>query len=87
MEDLYTIIVTFQDDICVKTMDNFNQVLKLSYDWAMCRIHALAATADAHYVDDAISIHDEFREWFDDGVDEHDIVSLAYIGEGSEYAE
>ena len=53
----------------------------------MCRIHALAATADAHYVDDAISIHDEFREWFDDGVDEHDIVSLAYIGEGSEYAE
>ena len=68
-------------------MDNFDEVLKLSYDWAMCRIHALAATAYAHYVDDAISIHDEFREWFDDGVDEHDIVSLAYIGEGSEYAE
>ena len=49
-------------------MDNFNQGLKLSYDWAMCRLHALADTADAHYVEDAISIHDEFREWFDDNI-------------------
>ena len=68
-------------------MDNFNQTLKISHDWAMSRIHALSVTGDVHYVDDAISIHDEFREWFDDDMEEHDIISLAYIGEGSEYAE
>ena len=67
-------------------MDNFNQVLKQSHDWAMSRIHALAITGDVQYVNDAIAIHDEFREWFDDDMDEHDVVSLTYIGEGSEYA-
>ena len=33
--------------------------------------------------DDAYSIVQEFREWYDD--DDHEIYSLAYIGEGSEY--
>ena len=35
------------------------------------------------YEDDAYSIVQEFREWYDD--DDHEIYSLAYIGEGSEY--
>ena len=33
--------------------------------------------------DDAFSIVQEFREWYDD--DNHEIYSLEYIGEGSEY--
>ena len=33
--------------------------------------------------EDAFSIVQEFREWYDD--DDHEIYSLAYIGEGSEY--
>tara|TARA_B100001250_G_scaffold222030_1_gene190418 strand:+ start:241 stop:411 length:171 start_codon:yes stop_codon:yes gene_type:complete len=33
--------------------------------------------------DDAFSIVQEFREWYDD--DNHEIYSLAYIGEDSEY--
>ena len=33
--------------------------------------------------DDAFSIVQEFREWYDD--DDHEIYSLTYIGEGSEY--
>ena len=33
--------------------------------------------------DDAYSIVQEFREWYDD--EDHEIYSLAYIGEGSEY--
>ena len=33
--------------------------------------------------DDAYCIVQEFREWYDD--DDHEIYSLAYIGEGSEY--
>jgi len=68
-------------------MDNFNQVLKISHDWAMSRIHGLSETFDVECVKDAISIHEEFKEWFDDGLDDHEIFSLAYIGEDSEYAE
>jgi hypothetical protein len=32
-----------------------------------------------------MSIHREFSEWFDPKAEDHDIYSLEYIGEGSEY--
>ena len=35
-------------------MDNFNQVLKISHDWAMSRIHGLSETFDVECVKDAI---------------------------------
>ena len=66
-------------------MDNFDEVLKLSYDWAMSLIQALCETSDLHTVEDGCAIHDEFAEWFYFEKEELDIFSLTYIGEGSEY--
>ena len=41
--------------------------------------------ADPELVEDAESIRKEFKEWLDSGVKEHNIYSLEYIGEGSDY--
>ena len=66
-------------------MDDFDQTLKTSYDWAMSRIQALCETGELHSVEDGCAIHDEFAEWFYSEKEDIDVVSLAYIGEGSEY--
>ena len=67
-------------------MDNFNETLKTTHDWAMSRIQALCETSYLHTVEDGCSIHDEFSEWFYCDEEDLDICSLTYIGEGSEYA-
>ena len=66
-------------------MEILEQTLRTSHDWALSRIHELSEDSDVHKVNDAMAIHREFREWFDDNMDELDIFSLTYIGEGSEY--
>tara|TARA_B100000902_G_C26473362_1_gene511175 strand:- start:198 stop:326 length:129 start_codon:yes stop_codon:yes gene_type:complete len=40
---------------------------------------------DEEYEGDAYSLVQEFREWLDMEKDDHDIFSLEYIGDGSEY--
>ena len=50
-------------------------------------MHVLSEGSDVNKVNDAMSIHREFSEWFDPKVEDHDIFSLEFIGEGSEYAE
>ena len=87
MGDLCIIIVTFQEGTCVRTMDTFNETLTEIYDWALHRVQVLSETYDVECLDNAMAIHTEFKEWFDPESDYHDICSLAYIGEGSEYAE
>ena len=67
-------------------MDNFNETLKTTHDWAMSRIQALCETGELHSVEDGCAIHDEFAEWFYSEKEDLDIFSLAYIGEDSEYA-
>tara|TARA_A100000164_G_scaffold69134_1_gene57670 strand:+ start:84 stop:287 length:204 start_codon:yes stop_codon:yes gene_type:complete len=67
-------------------MDNFNQTLKISHDWALHRIQVLCETYDVESVGNACSIHSEFEEWFEPEREDLDIFSLTYIGEGSEYA-
>tara|TARA_B100001287_G_C22561316_1_gene471586 strand:- start:193 stop:396 length:204 start_codon:yes stop_codon:yes gene_type:complete len=66
-------------------MDPLEDALKISHNWALTRIHALSENYDMKCVSNACAIHDEFREWFDDALEEHDVISLTYIGEGSEY--
>tara|TARA_R100000231_G_scaffold46565_1_gene39974 strand:+ start:285 stop:443 length:159 start_codon:yes stop_codon:yes gene_type:complete len=51
----------------------------------MSRIQALCETGELHSVEDGCAIHDEFAEWFYSEREDIDVVSLAYIGEGSEY--
>jgi hypothetical protein len=36
-------------------------------------------------IDDALALEREFDEWLGTGIDDHEIYSLEYIGEGSEY--
>ena len=68
-------------------MNHLEDALKISHDWALTRIRALSEPCDIHCVNNACAIHEEFREWFDDNMDELDIFSLTYIGEGSEYVQ
>jgi hypothetical protein len=52
-------------------------------------MHSLCTKAedlrDVELLEDAESIRKEFAEWLDPEIEDCDIVSLEYIGEGSEY--
>ena len=70
-------------------MATLQQTLKEAHDWANSRISRLAISAvdlkDPELVEDAESIRREFEEWLDPKIDDHDIFSIEYIGDGSEY--
>ena len=68
-------------------MENLEETLKNSHDWALRRMNVLSEGSDVDKVNDAMSIHREFKVWFDPKSEDHDIFSLEFIGEGSEYAE
>ena len=81
------IIATYSDAICVKITVNLTKTLRTTYDWSIDRMNELCTDGDVEQLKDAISIRQEFAEWLlreDKSVD-HDIVSLEYMGEGSEY--
>ena len=87
MEDQCIIIATYSDAICVKIMANLTKTLKTTYDWSIDRMNELCTDGDIEQLKDAVSIRQEFAEWLlrEDKSINHDIVSLEYIGEGSEY--
>ena len=70
-------------------MATLQQTLKEAHDWANSRISRLSISAvdlkDPELVEDAESIRREFEEWLDPVIEDHDIFSIEYIGEGSEY--
>ena len=68
-------------------MDNFKKNLRTTYDWSINRINDLCTDGDLEKLKDAVSIRQEFAEWLlrEDTEVQHDIVSLEYIGESSEY--
>ena len=82
-----TIIATYLDAICVKIMDSFTKNLRTTYDWSIDRMNELCTDGNIEQLKDAISIRQEFAEWLlrEDKNVNHDIVSLEYMGEGSEY--
>ncbi len=78
-------------------MATLNDTLVEVHDWSRERIHVLCEEGEKEIKrgldgmmkgkkmqDDAFALFSEFEEWYDKD-EEHDIFSLEYIGEGSEY--
>ena len=82
-----TIIATYLDAICVKIMDSFTKNLRTTYDWSIERMNDLCTDGDIEQLKDAVSIRQEFAEWLlkENKEVHHNIVSLEYMGEGSEF--
>ena len=82
-----TIIATYSDAICVKITVNLTKTLRTTYDWSIDRMNDLCTDGDEEQLKDAISIRQEFAEWLlrEDKEIHHEIVSLEYMGEGSEF--
>ena len=82
-----TIIATYSDAICVKITVNLTKTLRTTYDWSIKRMNDLCTDGDVEKLKDAVSIRQEFAEWLlrEDKEIHHEIVSLEYMGENSEY--
>ncbi len=63
-------------------METLENTLKHTHSWTLNRVRFLEEN-DRH--EDAFSIVQEFSEWLDPKAGDHDIFSMEYIGEGSEY--
>ena len=81
------IIATYSDAICVKITVNLTKTLRTTYDWSIKRMNDLCTDGDVEKLKDAVSIRQEFAEWLlrEDKEIHHEIVSLEYMGEGSEF--
>ena len=68
-------------------MDSFTKTLRTPYDWSIDRMNDLCTDGNEEKLKDAVSIRQEFAEWLirENKEVNHDIVSLEYMGEGSEY--
>ena len=66
-------------------MVTLEQTLRQSHDWAIDRITILCETEDFDSIEDAFAIEREFDEWLSVDIGQHNVYSLEYIGEGSEY--
>ncbi len=68
-------------------MGNLTKTLKTTYDWSIDRMNELCTDGNIEQLKDAVSIRQEFAEWLlrEDKEIRHEIVSLEYMGEGSEY--
>jgi hypothetical protein len=53
------------------------ETLRSTHDWAIDRIHYLSEKN----IDNAYSIQSEFSEWLNPDIQDHDIISLEYIGD------
>ena len=69
-------------------MNEITTTLKKTYDWSIDRMNELCSEGDIEKLKDAVSIRQEFAEWLirENKEVHHDIVSLDYMGEGSDYA-
>jgi len=63
-------------------MVTLESTLRLSHDWAIDRMHFLYEMKD---YDSAVAIQSEFSEWLNPDIPDHDIFSLAYIGEENDF--
>ena len=87
MGDQCIIIATYSDAIFVRIMDSFTKNLRTTYDWSIDRMNDLCTDGDIEQLKNAVSIRQEFAEWLirENKEVNHDIVSLEYIGEGSDF--
>ena len=68
-------------------MNEFTTTLRKTYDWSIDRMNQLCTDGELEQLKDAVSIRQEFAEWLirENKEVNHDIVSLEYMGEDSEY--
>jgi hypothetical protein len=65
-------------------MVTLEQTLRDTHDWAIDRIHTileLPSKDPMACVDNAHAIQEEFSEWLDPNVCDHDIYSMEYLGD------
>ena len=56
-----------------------------TYDWSLYRIAELCSRGGFEEVVNGDSIRQEFDEWLSDNYKDQEIISLEYIGNGSNY--
>ncbi len=66
-------------------METLEETLKNNYQWAIHRMNVLCTLGTYEDIEEADSIRQEFREWLNPNADDHDILSLEYFGEGSDF--
>ena len=66
-------------------METLEETLKNNYQWAIYRMNLLCTLGTYEDIEEADSIRQEFKEWLNPNTDDHDILSLEYIGEGSDF--
>ena len=64
-------------------MATLDSTVRLAHDWALDRINSMSK--DVESIQDAYSILREFEEWIAPDTESHEIFSLEYFGEDSEY--
>ena len=82
-----TIIAIYSVGICVKTMATLKQTVNDAHKWSLSRICELCSYGEIENVMNGNALRQEFDEWImaeNKNLDE-DIISMAYIGEDSEY--
>jgi hypothetical protein len=62
-------------------METLVETLRSNHDWAIDRIHFFCDKNEEYHYQNAYAIQQEFNEWLDPNIEEHDIFSLEYIGE------
>ena len=66
-------------------METLEETLKNNYQWAIHRMNVLCTLGTYEDIEEADSIRQEFKEWLNPDADDHDILSLEYFGEGSDF--
>ena len=67
-------------------METLENTLNQVHEWARMRIAILTHSGNKEInALDEKCIREEFEEWLDPNVEDHDVFSLEYIGEGSKY--
>ena len=62
-------------------METLEETLKRNYDWAIHRMDVLSKLGTYEDIMEADSIRQEFREWINPNIDDHDILSLEYLSD------
>ena len=82
----HTIIATFSEGTCERTMESLDKTLYEVHEWARMRIATLTHSGNKKInALDEKCIREEFKEWLDPDLEDHDVFSMEYIGEGSDY--
>jgi len=67
-------------------METLEQTLWVIHNWSIARVNTLLEDPSEDQLldvlEDAYSIQQEFAEWLNPDTEDHDVVSLEYIGDG-----